>query len=93
MAPCFCVAYAARTYVLTGEAGPGVGLHLAHHAWLVVHPEHELESAFDAEMTRDGVILMALEHLHTASASCRNVQLHAIVEEAVVLLPMALVQA
>jgi hypothetical protein len=42
-------------------------------------------------MTRDRVIVVAPEHLRMAPASCRNVQLHAIVEEAVVLLPMALV--
>jgi hypothetical protein len=42
-------------------------------------------------MTRDRVIVVAPEHLHTAPASCQNVQLHAIVDETVVLLPIALV--
>ncbi len=35
--------------------------------------------------------MVAPEHLLTASASCWNVQLHAIVEETVMLLPRALV--
>jgi hypothetical protein len=44
-------------------------------------------------MPNNRVIVVAPEYLRMAPASCQNVQLHSIIEEAVVLLPVILIQA
>ncbi len=80
-------------YELASRTGPCIGLDLVHHALPVVFYLHELECAFGAKMPCDGVIVVAPEHLRTASASSWDVQLHSVVEETVILLPMALVLA
>jgi hypothetical protein len=44
-------------------------------------------------MPCDRVIMMALKHLHTGSSSSQDVQLHSVIEETVVLLPVTLILA
>ncbi len=63
------------------------------HTPPVVFSGHELKCAFGIEMPYDRVIVLLLEHLCTASASSQAVQLRLVVEEIVMLLPVALVMA
>jgi hypothetical protein len=42
-------------------------------------------------MPSDRVIVVAAEHLHSGPSGCRDVQLHPVIKEAVMLLPVTLV--
>ncbi len=78
-------------YALAGRTGPSVGLDLAQHARPVVYPGHELKGALCTKMPSDRVIVVAAEHLRSGPSGCRAVQLHPVIKEAVVLLPVTLV--
>ncbi len=78
-----------RMYALAGGTGPGIGLDLVRHVWPVVFPGHKLELAFDAKMPCNRDFVVVPEHLCIVSASSRDVELHLVVEETIMLLPMA----
>ncbi len=80
-------------YALAGRTGPGIGLDLAQHAQPVVFPGHKLERAFGTEMPCDRINVVALGHLHMPTTNSWDIQLHSIVEESIMLLPMVLVLA
>ncbi len=79
-----------------GQAGGtslGRGLHFACYVLPVMLSRHVLKSTLSAKNTRNRVIVVALEHLHTAFASCWDIQLHVIVEATIVLLQMDIMLA
>ncbi len=80
-------------YALASQAGLSIGLDLTRHARQAIYHRLELKCAFGAIMPSDSIIMTAPEHLCTAFASYRNVQLHVVVEETVMLLPIALLLA
>jgi hypothetical protein len=63
-------------YALARRTGPGIGLGFVQHVRPVILPGHMLKHALSAKMPCNKVIMVALEHLRTASASSQDIQLH-----------------
>jgi hypothetical protein len=78
---------------LAGQTGPGISHDFLRHSWRVILLGHQLEDLLCAKLPSNGIIVMVPKYLLTDSSSSWNVQLHFVIEEAIMLLTRTLIMA